>query len=113
VGIASDVGTGSPLSSFTPSRAFAHPLLCRFDSRRVIAQVLNAPGQIADHPEENIHRRGLDVPSRFPPRYGVRTQPEKTRQVRLREIESFTDSSDLVGREQPVASAIESDRIFM
>src|SRR5882724_5277890 len=65
-------------------------------SRGLMAQVLNATGQIADHPEEQIHCRGLDVPPRFPPGHGVRTEPKQVRQLGLREIESFTDCTDLV-----------------
>src|SRR5437868_9208289 len=50
-------------------------------SRRVLAQVLDTPRQVADHPKQDVHRRSLNVPPRFPPGHCVRSQPEQTRQV--------------------------------
>ena len=37
------------------------------NSGSVVAQVLDAPGQVPDEPEQDIHRSSLDVPSRLPP----------------------------------------------
>ena len=31
-------------------------------SRRVLAQVLDTPRQVADHPKQDVHRRSLNVP---------------------------------------------------
>ncbi len=44
-------------------------------SGRMLAQVIDAPGNIADQAKQHVHGARLHIPARFPSRNGVRAEP--------------------------------------
>ena len=49
----------------------------------MLAEILDTAGQVADEPEEHVHRGRLHVPARLPTRDGVGTQAQELSQCPL------------------------------
>src|SRR5439155_27356678 len=72
----------------------------RGPSRRMFAQILEAPREIPDQTQQHVHRGGLHVVPRLPSGYGVTTETKEAGQLGLRELVPLADRPDLVGRQQ-------------
>ena len=55
----------------------------------VLAQIVDAPRQVADEPEEHVHRRGLDVSARLPEGDRVGAETEQPCHLALRQREAL------------------------
>jgi hypothetical protein len=58
-------------------------------SGRVLSQILEPSGYVAQEAHEHIHRGGLSVTTRLPSRERVLSEPEQARHLRLREVEAL------------------------
>src|SRR4249919_3391283 len=79
---------------------------------RVIAQVGQAPRQIADQPQQHVEGSRLNVAPRFPAGDRVRTQTKQTSKLYLRESMVFADRSDLITREELVFLAVQRNSVL-
>lgn len=77
----------------------------------VLAQIVDAPRQVADEPEEDVHRRGLDVSARLPAGGRVGAETEQPCRLALRQREAQPNGADLVGGEQTMLLPVDRARV--
>ena len=65
----------------------------------VVAQVIKATRQVADQPEQHIHRSRLNVPAGFPARHGISANAQQPDEISLRQTVAFADRSDFICRQ--------------
>src|SRR5688572_25312836 len=82
-------------------------------SRGMVAEVIEAAGQIAAEAQEHVEGSRLDVASGLPARNCVRPQTKKSRELDLRQAVLLADRAYLVAGQKPVLLAVERDGVLL